>query len=194
LSYNHNETPSSFKLFVPGLPPLPLRGRPCPSLHEGAEPRAGPARLLPPLPDAARGGSRSVADDEPLVVEFVRRALGRAGSTSSPPATGGRRLSTSTTPGHGEIALVILDLVMPRLDGLGLARDAGACGDLRAIIVSGYAPSPTSLATSSGATRFLPETLLRRRAPRGGARDARARLDENPVPPTGPSTAARAAS
>lgn len=78
-----------------------------------------------------------VAEDDSTVQSFVTRALARAGHTVTAVDDG---LEALEALGADDYDLLITDIVMPRLDGIGLAlkvtRDYPA---LRILLMTGYA-------------------------------------------------------
>lgn len=85
---------------------------------------AAASRVLPPVP-SLRGAERLVliVDDEDLVRRVVRVALERLQFQVVEAMDGEQALDVLRTRGS-EIELVLTDLSMPRLDGIGLARRA----------------------------------------------------------------------
>jgi CheY-like chemotaxis protein len=79
-----------------------------------------------------------VVDDEPMVVTVTTKMLQRLGFEAIP-ANGGEEAVEIVRRRADEIALVILDMMMPGLSGLEtLRRIREIRGDLRVILASGY--------------------------------------------------------
>ena len=100
------------------------------ALHTG-----GPERAAP-------GGRRRVLvlDDDPLMLRFVRDALASAGWTALPtgdPAELGPLIES------GRPDLVLLDLVLPGTDGIGLMKSVPQLAGLPVIFISGYGNDET---------------------------------------------------
>jgi two-component system, OmpR family, copper resistance phosphate regulon response regulator CusR len=72
-----------------------------------------------PIADAPLSGRVLIIDDEPRIVDFVRRGLQAEGLDVDPALEGEEGLRLALT---GSYDLVILDLVMPGLDGQTLLR------------------------------------------------------------------------
>jgi two-component system, OmpR family, copper resistance phosphate regulon response regulator CusR len=72
-----------------------------------------------PIADAPLSGRVLIIDDEPRIVNFVRRGLQAEGLDVDPALEGEEGLRLALT---GSYDLVILDLVMPGLDGQALLR------------------------------------------------------------------------
>ena len=103
--------------------------------EEAAMRTGGPERAAP-------GGHRRVLvlDDDPLMLRFVRDALASAGWTVLPtadPAELGPLIET------GRPDLVLLDLVLPGTDGIGLMKSVPQLAGLPVIFISGYGNDET---------------------------------------------------
>ena len=87
-----------------------------------------------------------VVDDEPIVREVVLRYLERDGFRTLEAGDGdtARRLVESESPG-----LVILDIMLPGVDGLELCRWIRAQSDLPVILLTAWARRPTASSGSS---------------------------------------------
>lgn len=126
-------------------------------------PRAdGPATEEPP-PRLASGPMESrdqlvlVVDDEPSVREMAVRALERAGMRVRVATDGLEALAALDALGD-EIALVLLDLTMPRLDGVGtLERLRQIAPELPVILSSGYHEQGIGESTGRAGVSFLPK-------------------------------------
>ncbi len=92
-----------------------------------------------PVADASlRRGRILVVDDEEAVVELAQHLLGRAGFEVIP-ALGGRAAVEALRGRPQEIDAVVLDLVMPDLDGIETLRALKQIrADIPVILVSGY--------------------------------------------------------
>lgn len=91
-------------------------------------------------PARPRGGSETVlvVEDEALVRRFVMRQLTRLGYTVLEAATGHEALSLAAAH-QGEIALLLTDVIMPKMDGRELAETLAAQRPgLEVIYCSGY--------------------------------------------------------
>ncbi len=118
-----------------------------------------------PHPDAGKPKARIlVIDDEPVVGLSCARILAPAGYeaiTRQNPAEG---LATAL---EGEFDLILLDIVMPEMDGLEILRRLRAAGSTaEVVIITGYASVQTAVqAMKQGAADyvskpFTPEELL----------------------------------
>ena len=118
----------------------------------GAE---APGHAAPPRP-AAEGGKPSrilVVDDDPRMLRFVRDALSRAGY--APLVTGAPqdlpRIIRAERP-----RLVLLDLMLPDVDGIELMRQVPELADLPVIFISAYGREETvAKALDSGAADYI---------------------------------------
>ena len=94
-----------------------------------------------------------VVDDDPLALRQARDALARAGYAPTATAEPGKiaRLVETRRP-----ALVVLDLVLPEVDGIELMRTLPALADLPVIFVSAYAGGDTiARALEAGAADYV---------------------------------------
>jgi CheY-like chemotaxis protein len=126
-----------------------------------------------PAPDGPvpRGqGTILVIEDEPSVRDFTRRVLESAGFQVRLAADGRQGLELFAKH-HSEIAAVLLDMTMPRMDGLDVLKQLrGLDANVPVLVMSGY--SEQELATrfaGAGANEFLqkpfyPRNLLARLA------------------------------
>jgi len=71
------------------------------------------------------GGRLLVVDDEPRILDFLRRALGAHGYTVDTASDGEEAL---TALAGTDYDLVLLDLMLPGVDGLAVLREAKASG------------------------------------------------------------------
>jgi two-component system, cell cycle sensor histidine kinase and response regulator CckA len=126
-------------------------------------------RRLPEATSGQRKGRLLIADDEPTVRTVVARML-RFGGYEVVTADDGREAVDRYREHDGAFDLVILDLTMPRLDGLGALRELRAIDPaVRVLLSSGYTEVDTSLELPGGpplgflqkpyTTRILLETL-----------------------------------
>jgi two-component system KDP operon response regulator KdpE len=115
-------------------------------------------------PGIARSSSRSprtdrketrilVVDDDPRTLRFVQDALAAAGY--SPLATGDAR-DVSRLILEKKPRLVLLDLVLPGTDGIGLMRDVPELADMPVVFISGYGRDEAiATALEKGATDYI---------------------------------------
>ena len=119
---------------------------------ESATVREGPSRVR--RPGEGRGEKRIlVVDDDPLALRYARDALTNAGYAAL--VTGDpRELShlIRTKKPH----LILLDLVLPRVDGIELMERIREIADLPVVLVSAYGGDETiARALESGAADYL---------------------------------------
>lgn len=96
-----------------------------------------------------------VVDDEPFILEAASEALMEAGYTVRTAANGRQALDVFDAYGH-EIAAVLIDLMMPELDGLATIRALRERTPLLPIIASsGMGESKALAASEAGAPVFL---------------------------------------
>jgi len=120
-----------------------------------AETGAAAARTQtpPPAPEPGEPPRVLVVDDDPRTLRFVRDALAEAGY--APLVTGSghdlRRIIRTERP-----RLVLLDLMLPDIDGIELMRQVPELADLPVIFISGYRRDETvARALESGAADYL---------------------------------------
>src|SRR5487761_2606566 len=78
-----------------------------------------------------------VVDDEPLMLELIRRILARSAVTVTAVETGAAACATLAHPPHPD--LVMADLSIPVIDGLAVARVCGAiCPPVPVILLTGH--------------------------------------------------------
>ena len=125
------------------------------TIPAAGEAGAGAARseTPPPAPEAAEPPRVLVVDDDPRALRFVRDALAEAGY--APLVTGSPhdlpRIIRTERP-----RLVLLDLVLPDVDGIELMRQVPDLADLPVIFISGYGRDETvAKALDSGAADYL---------------------------------------
>ncbi|MGQ4273512.1 sigma-54-dependent transcriptional regulator [Terrihabitans sp. B22-R8] len=97
-----------------------------------------------------------LVDDEPIQLGLLEAMARRSGYQVRGVASGAEALSILTAPGHG-VDLVILDLVMPDLDGFAVLERLQAAGvDVPVIVQTSANAADTALsATRLGATDFI---------------------------------------
>jgi two-component system, cell cycle sensor histidine kinase and response regulator CckA len=104
------------------------------------------------------GGTETIliADDEDLVRELAKRILSRAGYTVLTATNGREALQSYKKKGH-TIALIVLDLVMPEMDGNQCLRELLKINPrARVLVASGYsAGGLTKGALEGGARGFV---------------------------------------
>ena len=107
--------------------------------------------LMPPLPDAPI----LVVDDDPKIVALVRMYLERERYTVG--TAGDGRAAIRAIEEHAP-RLVVLDLMIPELDGYAVIRRARAIGDVPILILSARgAVSDRIQGLSEGADDYLPK-------------------------------------
>ena len=105
-------------------------------LHDPSTPSQTEPRPLPPRPNT--GALVIVAEDEPMVAELTRRILTHAGHRVMLCRDGLEALEAIRAH-EDEVALVISDIVMPRLTGLELVSQlVRELPDLPVLLASGY--------------------------------------------------------
>jgi two-component system cell cycle sensor histidine kinase/response regulator CckA len=119
-------------------------------------------------PDRARGTGQLVllVDDEPSVLRVFRAGLASSGYQALSASDGAAALRLFEERGS-EIALIVTDLAMPNLDGLGMVRALRELGaDVACVVMAGAVTSEQASALRSlGVRHFLQkpfpiETLL----------------------------------
>ena len=115
---------------------------------------AGTSRSSSRSPRGAREGTRIlVVDDDPLTLRTVRKALKAEGY--SPLVTGDPR-EVSRLIHTKKPRLVLLDLVLPGIDGIELMESLPEMADLPVIFISGYGRDETiAEALRRGATDYI---------------------------------------
>ena len=114
---------------------------------------AGPAAGPPAAPEPGEPPRVLVVDDDPRALRFVRDALAEAGY--APLVTGTpqdlRRIIRTERP-----RLVLLDLMLPGVDGIELLRQVPELADLPVIFISAYRRDETvAQALESGTADYL---------------------------------------
>ena len=113
---------------------------------------ASPVPVLPAAAHVVVAGPVLVVDDEAPVRGLAARALRRAGWEVIEAANGDEALETVT----GDLALVVSDVIMPGLDGLGLVRALRERQPgLKALLMSGYADARQRNALATQDIQFL---------------------------------------
>jgi two-component system OmpR family response regulator len=95
--------------------------------------------MLPPAVTAAApapAGTILVVDDEPHIVDVMRYALEREGYRVLTAPHGAAALTLLTAPTPPAVDLIVLDILMPELDGLSLCRKLRATSAIPIIFVS----------------------------------------------------------
>jgi PAS domain S-box-containing protein len=138
---------TTFRIYLPSVRAVPLQ--------EQTEPHCGPASPT---------GEILIVDDEPFVRDVVTRMLHNAGYATQSAASGVEALDVIRE--HPAIALVVLDLVMPGMDGWETLRCIGEIRpSLKAILTSGCPADEQPQFQDPRIVGFLPkpyvmETLL----------------------------------
>ena len=108
-----------------------------------------------------------VVDDEPMVLDLCRHVLS-LGGYSVLSVKGGKEALTFFQPGREPIQLVLLDVVMPGLNGFALGhRIQSVSPDTRVVLMSGSHPSEVAKITGEDEAcaiiwkPFRAESLLR---------------------------------
>ena len=123
--------------------------------------------LVPPRPTAPI----LVVDDDPKIVALVRTYLERE---RYPVVTAGDGRAALRAIEEHAPRLVVLDLMLPEVDGMTVIRRARADGDVPILVLSARsAVGDRILGLSEGADDYLPEAVLAGRA-------RRARPDDPP--------------
>ena len=124
-----------------------------PAAGESGPPEAGDATGPPPASERGEPPRILVVDDDPQTLRFVRDALSEAGY--APLVTGVPR----DVPGiirTERPRLVLLDLMLPDIDGIELMQQAPELSDLPVIFISGYGRDETvARALESGAVDYI---------------------------------------
>jgi len=106
---------------------------------QAAEQPAGQPEIAAAEADRPAYGTILVVEDQPQVREVVTRSLTENGYTVLTAADGEEALSMLLAPGRKEIHLVLTDLIMPKMGGVGLARKLKEiCPGIKFIYMSGY--------------------------------------------------------
>ena len=122
-----------------------------------AEEAAGAAPPPPPPPRPSRKGQERtrilVVDDDPQMLRYVRDALTGAGY--APVVTGDPEELAGLVRTHRP-ALVLLDLLVPGIDGIALLERVPELGDLPVIFISAYGRDETVVrALDAGAADYI---------------------------------------
>ena len=95
-----------------------------------------------------------VVDDQPVVLEFCRTALERAGYNVFTASSGAQALSFFE-PNRSPVDLALIDLVMPGMSGIELAGHLGKLNPpTRVILMSGYAPDEIKRVVGTDAAQY----------------------------------------
>jgi nitrogen-specific signal transduction histidine kinase/CheY-like chemotaxis protein len=127
-----------------------------PASGERARARTGP----PPTHVVTGQGRILVIDDEEMVRSFAARSLRQMGYTVTSCADGVGALDYCRQH-HSEIDLVVLDLVMPKLDGASVFRELKRLyPDLRVLLCSGFSRNQeVETLIGEGAVGFITKPL-----------------------------------
>ncbi len=125
-----------------------------PVAEEATVAAAGPAPA--PARPSRKGQERTrivVVDDDPQMLRYVRDALGGAGY--APVVTGDPEELAGLVRTHRP-ALVLLDLLLPGIDGIALLERVPELGDLPVIFISAYGRDETVVrALDAGAADYI---------------------------------------
>ena len=124
------------------------------TLPVAGEPGAADRAAVPPAsPEPGEPPRVLVVDDDPRALRFVRDALSEAGF--APLVTGSPQDLSRIIRTEGP-RLVLLDLMLPDVDGIELMRQVPELADLPVIFISGYGRDETvAKALESGAVDYL---------------------------------------
>ena len=124
------------------------------TLPVAGEPGTGPsARPAPAAGEATEAVPILVVDDDPRMLRFVRDALSKAGYA---PLVTGEAEELEDVIRAERPRLVLLDLLLPRTDGIALMREVRERFDLPVIFISAYGRDETvARALESGADDYL---------------------------------------
>ena len=116
-------------------------------------PGAGRGRAVPPFPPGEERPRILVVDDDPQVLRFVRDALADAGYDA---LVTGDHHDLATLIDTERPHLVLLDLMLPDIDGIELMRRVSQLADQPVIFISAYGRDETiARALSSGAADYI---------------------------------------
>ena len=135
--------------------------------------------------EAARAVTILLAEDDPDLGFLLRRVLAKAGYTCLLAIDG--EAAVATFRAHAdEIALVVLDMVMPRLEGQDALREMRRVAPgLRAVLISGYSEALRCGATfDDERALFLPKPFANDELLAAVERVLRAREGDRPAVPT----------
>ncbi|MCH9681199.1 MAG: response regulator [Deltaproteobacteria bacterium] len=108
---------------------------------------AAPSRAASPdpRPEVEARGNALVVDDEKMVRTLVARMLERVGYTVHQAVDGADGIDVSKTLTPGGLDLVVLDVMMPRLDGAEALREiVSRHPQAMAVVMSGYSKTETA--------------------------------------------------
>jgi len=141
-----------------GITSRPGRG----TIFQVLFPASGPAVAVGAggfeAPARRAGGTILVVDDEEMVRNLARRLIERAGFTVLTAADGAQAVQLYRQH-QAEIALVLLDLTMPRMDGQEAFRELRRISpSVRVVVSSGYSEEDaTERFAGLGLTGFVPK-------------------------------------
>ena len=122
-----------------------------PAVEEAPADRVRPA--LNPPQQAIAGETILVVDDDPQMLRFVRRALADAGYN---PVVIAEPEEVILTMEESRPDLVLLDVVLPDADGIGVMRDVLSVADVPVIFISAYGRDPVvARAFEAGADDYI---------------------------------------
>ena len=123
------------------------------TLPVAGEPGAGAAAGPPSAPRPGEATRILVVDDDPQTLRFVRDALAAAGYA---PLVTGEPKELAHMVRTEKPRLVLLDLILPGVDGIALMESMPELSDLPVIFISGYGRDETvARALESGAADYL---------------------------------------
>jgi two-component system cell cycle sensor histidine kinase/response regulator CckA len=93
-----------------------------------------------------------VVDDQPVVLEFCQSTLERAGYTVFT-ASNGEQALTFFEPNRSPVDLVIIDIVMPGISGIELAKRLEEL-NTRIVLMSGYSPDEVKSVVGEDASPY----------------------------------------
>src|SRR5690242_10102174 len=95
-----------------------------------------------------------IVDDQPVVLDFCRTTLERAGYKVFSASSGEQALSLFE-PHRSPVDLALIDVVMPGMSGVELARrlEELNCG-LRIVLMSGYSPDEVKKVVGEQASQY----------------------------------------
>jgi CheY-like chemotaxis protein len=119
-------------------------------LHSGYPVKAQMSELLP----TSRPETIVIVDDQPVVLEFCRTVLERAGYSVFA-ASGGAQALNFFEPNRSPIDLALVDLVMPGMSGIEFVSKLEQMNlGTRIVLMSGYAPDEVKRVIGSEAAQY----------------------------------------